>query len=89
MENLAPKIFVSSDSYEYPDPSIAYTAGLLWPVGKMVISRFHQNSGCSALDDITPPLTPHDEKHTRIYSFGCNPCLDGEMEISLPDDFTD
>jgi len=63
MENLAPKIFVSSDSYEYPDPSIAYTAGLLWPVGKMVISQFHQNGGCSALDDITPPLTPHDEKN--------------------------
>ena len=57
MEHLAPQIFVSSDSYEYPEPSIAYTAGLLWPIGKMVISQFHQNGGCSALDDVTPPLS--------------------------------
>ncbi len=62
MEQLAPEIFVSSDSYEYPDPSIAYTAGLLWPVGKMVISQFHQNGGCSQLDNVTPPLDSETEK---------------------------
>lgn len=67
MEHLSPQIFVSSDSYDYPEPSIAYTAGLLWPVGKMVISQFHQNGGCSELNSVTPPLTP--ETETQILGF--------------------
>ena len=62
MEKLASQLFVASDSYEYSEPSMAYTAGLIWPVGKMVISQYHKNTGCSQLDDITPPLTEEMEK---------------------------
>ena len=67
MEILTPQIFVSSASYEIPDPSIAYTAGLLWPVGKMVISQFHQSGGSKELNNVRPPLT--DEIEEKILGF--------------------
>ncbi len=62
MEKLAGQLFVASDSYKYPDPSMAYTAGLIWPIGKMVISQYYKNTGCSQLADATPPLTDEIEK---------------------------
>jgi HD-like signal output (HDOD) protein len=67
MEKLSTQLFVSTDSYEYPDPSMAYTAGLLWSVGKMVISEFHRKGKSSALNEVIPPMT--DEKEREILGF--------------------
>ena len=68
METLAPQIFVSSDSYEPPSRGVAYTAGLLWPIGKMVISQFHQSGGTKELNEIRPPLTLETEKEILGFS---------------------
>jgi len=62
MEKLSTQLFVASDAYEYPDPSMAYTAGLLWPVGKMVISEFHRKGKSVELNEVIPPLTDAMEK---------------------------
>jgi HD-like signal output (HDOD) protein len=68
METLAPQIFVSSGSYEPPLPGVAYTAGLLWPIGKMVISQFHQSGGTKELNEVRPPLTLEMEKQILGFS---------------------
>lgn len=62
MERLSTQLFVTSDAYEYPDPSMAYTAGLLWPVGKMVISEFHRKGKSVELNEVIPPLDNEKEK---------------------------
>lgn len=62
MEKLATQLFVESSAYEYPDPTMAYTAGLVWPVGKTVISQYYKTHGLEQLDNLELPLTQAKEK---------------------------
>lgn len=62
MQQLAPRMEVSSESYECPDMHTAYTVGLLHPIGKMLISHYHQIDQIPELLDVQPPLTTEKEK---------------------------
>jgi len=68
MEILTPQIFVFSDSYKPPDAGTAYTAGLLWQIGKMVLSQFHQSGGTNAFKQVPVPLTQKIENEVLGFS---------------------
>jgi HD-like signal output (HDOD) protein len=68
MQVLTPQIFVFSDSYKPPDTGTAYTAGLLWQIGKMVLSQFHQSGGTNAFKQASVPLTQEIENEILGFS---------------------
>jgi HD-like signal output (HDOD) protein len=62
MERLAPEIKVSSDRYENPEASLAFTLGLVNSVGQTVISQYYKSNGCAPLDDVPRPLNTSTEQ---------------------------
>lgn len=62
MQNMADRIEVSSDSYVNPNNSTAYTVGLLYPIGKMLINHYHETIAIPALSGAKYPLTEELEK---------------------------
>ncbi len=62
MQALVPRMKVSSESYENPDASTAYTVGLLAPIGKMVISHAQESHNFQALQNVQTPITREVEK---------------------------